>query len=56
MRVAIALFTRDLRVHDNPVLHAAVEAHLVGACLLADSDQIRCGVKGIAARESAEPG
>ncbi|MDT7712170.1 MAG: deoxyribodipyrimidine photo-lyase [Pseudonocardiales bacterium] len=23
MRVAIALFTRDLRVHDNPVLHAA---------------------------------
>jgi deoxyribodipyrimidine photo-lyase len=26
MRVAIALFTRDLRVHDNPVLHAACHA------------------------------
>jgi deoxyribodipyrimidine photo-lyase len=26
MSVAIALFTRDLRVHDNPVLHAACQA------------------------------
>jgi len=26
MSVAIALFTRDLRVHDNPVLHAACRA------------------------------
>ncbi|HET9117986.1 MAG TPA: deoxyribodipyrimidine photo-lyase, partial [Pseudonocardiaceae bacterium] len=26
MSVAIALFTRDLRVHDNPVLHAACNA------------------------------
>ncbi len=26
MRVAIALFTRDLRVHDNPVLHGACRA------------------------------
>ncbi|PXY19495.1 cryptochrome/photolyase family protein [Prauserella muralis] len=26
MTVAIALFTRDLRVHDNPVLHAAVSS------------------------------
>ncbi len=26
MSVAIALFTRDLRVHDNPVLHAACHA------------------------------
>jgi deoxyribodipyrimidine photo-lyase len=26
MNVAIALFTRDLRVHDNPVLHAACQA------------------------------
>ncbi|MGH3549047.1 MAG: cryptochrome/photolyase family protein [Pseudonocardiaceae bacterium] len=26
MSVAIALFTRDLRVHDNPVLHAACSA------------------------------
>jgi deoxyribodipyrimidine photolyase len=26
MSVAIALFTRDLRVHDNPVLHAACYA------------------------------
>ncbi|ASR37417.1 deoxyribodipyrimidine photolyase [Prauserella marina] len=26
MSVAIALFTRDLRVHDNPVLHAAARA------------------------------
>ena len=26
MKVAIALFTRDLRVHDNPVLHAACHA------------------------------
>lgn len=26
MSVAISLFTRDLRVHDNPVLHAACHA------------------------------
>ncbi|MFN2478838.1 MAG: deoxyribodipyrimidine photo-lyase [Pseudonocardiaceae bacterium] len=26
MSVAIALFTRNLRVHDNPVLHAACHA------------------------------
>ncbi len=26
MTVAVALFTRDLRVHDNPVLHAAARA------------------------------
>jgi deoxyribodipyrimidine photo-lyase len=26
MRVAVVLFTRDLRMHDNPVLHAACEA------------------------------
>ena len=25
MRVGIVLFTRDLRVHDNPALHAACE-------------------------------
>ena len=29
MSVAVALFTRDLRVHDNPVLHAAAAADQV---------------------------
>lgn len=28
-QVSIALFTRDLRVHDNPVLHAASRSHRV---------------------------
>ena len=36
MRVAIALFTRDLRVHDNPALAAAVEAAETVTCLAED--------------------
>ena len=35
-RVAIALFTRDLRVHDNPVLHAAAGAERVVPLFVVD--------------------
>lgn len=34
MSVAIALFTRDLRVNDNPVLHAACHTRLITASFL----------------------
>jgi hypothetical protein len=35
--IAVALFTRDLRVHDNPVLTAAAEADTVIPLFVLDS-------------------
>jgi deoxyribodipyrimidine photo-lyase len=42
MSTSIALFTRDLRVHDNPVLHAAAAADRVIPLFVLDS-RIRSG-------------
>jgi deoxyribodipyrimidine photo-lyase len=45
MTTSIALFTRDLRVHDNPVLRAACEADRVVPLFVVDSGITRAGVR-----------
>lgn len=43
MAVSIALFTRDLRVHDNPVLHAAARAAQIVPLFVLDAGIGRTG-------------
>ena len=48
MRVGIVLFTRDLRVHDNPALHAACEEceRVVPLFVLDDAGRAAFGASG----------
>ncbi|WP_455753298.1 deoxyribodipyrimidine photo-lyase [Streptomyces bobili] len=45
MRVSVALFTADLRVHDNPVLQAALrDADRVAPLFVVDTGICRAGL------------
>ena len=53
VRTAVALFTRDLRLHDNPMLRAALDAAELVHPLFVDDDGIRTTRYGAAAGFSA---